>query len=110
MYLSKPARDMLLLLLAEDGSVSYKLLYTKELFALLELERKGLIVEAPNAEYQPGEGNKKRSNRNKKAIYAELCLRFIPYLRFFFALFLFFFALFFFSLSYLRFLGKLPLV
>lgn len=108
MYLSNTAKDMLLRL-AEDGAVNYKLLTTKELFAILELERKGLIKEAPNAECQTCKGNNKRCNRNIKAIYAELCLRFIPYFRFFLALFLFILAALFCSFSFYNFLGMLPL-
>lgn len=102
MYLSKPARDMLIRL-SQNGSVDYELLYTRELLALLELEHKGLIVEAPNAECQTGNRNEQRSDRNKKAIYAELRLRFVPCFRFFLAALAFAFLCF-------SFFGKLPLV
>lgn len=106
LYLSKAAKDMLLQI-GNNGELYYKLLTTRELFALLELSRKGLIEKAPNTEYQSGEGNKERSNGNAKAVYAELCLRFIPY---FLALFLFILAMFFCSFSFYDFLGNLPLL
>lgn len=93
MYLSNAAKDMLLQL-AEDGEVDYKLLHTNELLAILELERKGLIKEVSYAKYQSGNGNKKRCNRNKKAIYAELYVRFFLYFRLFLTLFLGFFLLY----------------
>ena len=108
MYLSKPARDMLFRL-AENGNVNYRRLHTRELLALLELERKGLITEAPNAECKPGNGDKQRGDRNKKAIYAELCLRFIPYLRFSLATLFLALAALLRSSPYFFFLGKLPL-
>ena len=96
--------------LAENGSVDYRRLHTRELLAILELERKGLITEAPNAENKPGNGDKQRSDRNKKAIYAELCLRFVPYLRFSLAALLLALAAFLLSSPHFLFLGKLPLV
>ncbi len=108
MYLSSPARDMLFRL-AENGNVDYRRLHTRELLAILELERKGLITEAPNAECKPGDGDKQRGDRNKKAIYAELRLRFIPYLRFSLAALFFALAALLFSSPYFFFLGKLPL-
>lgn len=108
MYLSKAAINMLLRI-GDNEKLYYQLLTTRELFAILELARKGLIKEAPNAECQTGKGNKKRCNRNIKAIYAELCLRFIPYFCLFLASFLFALSALLYSFPIYNLLGKLPL-
>lgn len=75
-----PRRAEDLLLRIGNNGISIKEMLPEELFALLWLVRKGLVVPSMQTADESGESQKQRRKRYVKAIYAELYLLYRPLL------------------------------
>lgn len=72
----------------EHSGLKLKDLFGDELFALLRLARKGVILPSIQAANESCQSDKQRRKRYVKAIYAQLYLFFLPEIRFAVTLFL----------------------